>query len=120
LSAFNTTGNIDIDFINKLTYPIVVNNVLLHFESVSINNLLKSFAAFANSTAPKEGDIISQTQNATTIRPEDILIKKGSLVADEINFNGIIANNLKMNFSHNKETSLKIDDAYLSIAGGLI
>lgn len=71
LSAFNTTGNIDIDFINKLTYPIVVNNVLLHFESVSINNLLKSFAAFANSTAPKEGDIISQTQNATTIRPED-------------------------------------------------
>ncbi len=120
LSAFNTVGDIDIDFVNKITYPIIVNNVVLHFESVSINNLLKSFAAFANSTAPKEGEIISQTQNSSTIKPEDILIKKGSLIADEINFNGIIASNLKMNFSHNKETSLKIDDAYLSIAGGLI
>ena len=120
LSAFNTTGDIDIDFVNKVTYPVIINNVLLHFESVSINNLLKSFAAFANSTTLKEGEIISQNQNNSVIKPEDILVKKGSLIADEIDFNGIIANNLKMNFSHNKETSLKIDDAYLSIAGGLI
>ncbi len=120
LSAFNTTGDIDIDFVNKVTYPIVINNVLLHFNSVSINNLLKSFAALASSTAPKEGDIISSASTNPMIKPEDILIKKGSLVADEIDFNGIIAKNLKMNFSHNKETSLKIDDTYLSIAGGLI
>lgn len=120
LSAFNTTGDIEIDFVNKVTYPIVINNVVLHFESVSINNLLKSFAAFANSATPMEGDIISSNSNNLSIKPEDVLVKKGSLIADEIDFNGIIANNLKMNFSHNKEASLKIDDAYLSIAGGLI
>ncbi len=119
LVSFGTTGNFIIDFVNKTTLPFVVENISIHSDSVSINNLMKAFTTFASNASNQNSAVVSSGET-NVIRPGDITIKKGSLSVDEIDFNGIIANNLKLNFSHTKETSLKIDDAYLSIAGGLI
>lgn len=119
LSLFDTIGEFVIDFENKMSLPVVINNVSIHSDSVSINSLMKTFAIFADSAA---GDAASSSANVptTTVNPSDIEIKKGNLSVDKITFNDVQATNLKLNFSHSADTLLNIDDAYLGIAGGLI
>lgn len=118
-SAFKTKGDIAVDFENKITLPVIINNIAIHSSSVSIDNLLKAFAAFADSASVDKDDVLTSS-GQISFKPSDIQIKKGSIVIDEIDFNNVTANNLKMNFSHSKDASLEIDDAYLNIAGGLI
>lgn len=121
LSSFNTIGDFTVVFLNKLTLPVVIENVSVHSDVVLIDNLLKAFASLADSASKATGDVILSGQNnQIVIKPTDVLIKKGSLNVDKLIFNGVEGQNLKLNFSHSKDTVLKIDDAYLAIANGLI
>ena len=119
ISFKDTLIDFIVKFENKLTLPVVIDDISVHSEYVSIENLMKAFTTFADS-ASKLSNTPHALQNQTyTFTPSDIQIKKGSVNVDKISFNGVDANNLKINFSHKNDASLKIDDSYLGIAGGL-
>ncbi len=110
--SFGTNANVTVDFKNSTALPFVINNVSVHSDSVSVSDLMKSFAELPASVT----NSISNSQ----VDSSNVLIKKGSLTVDKILFNGVEANNLKLNFTHSSDGVLTIDNAYLAIAGGLI
>lgn len=120
LSVFDTVGEIVVDFENKMGLPVVINNFSAHSDSVSIENLMKAFTLLADSASKASKASVSSSGQSQNITPSDIQINKGAVTVDKILFNGVEADNLKLNFSHSKDSSLKIDDTYVAIAGGLI
>ncbi|MCD8024990.1 MAG: hypothetical protein LUE64_05600, partial [Candidatus Gastranaerophilales bacterium] len=119
LTFFDTKADITFDFVNKMSLPFIINDISIHSSEVPINSLMNAFTLFADS-ASKIDSVVSPVEQNAFITPSDIQIKSGSITADKILFNEVEGQNLKLKFSHSKDTSLKIDDAYLAIAGGLI
>ena len=119
ISFQDTLIDFIVKFENKLTLPAIIDELSVHSEYISIENLMKAFTTFADS-ASKIANTPHAIQNQTyNFTPSDIQIKKGTVNVDKISFNGVDAKNLKINFSHKDDASLRIDDSYLGIAGGL-
>ncbi len=120
LLLYDTVVDFVFDFENKLTLPIVINNVYVHSKVVLIDNLMKGFASFADSASKISNTPHAAQTQSVTVLPSDVQIKKGVIFVDSILFNDVEATNMKISFSHSsKDSFLKIDNSYLGIAGGL-
>ena len=120
LFSFNTNADVKLNFENKLSLPVVINNVSVHSDSISIDNLMKAFSSLASTSNRNNSSIGINSMQNTMLTPSDIHVKKGSIAADKVLINNIEGENLKLDFSHSTDTSLKIDNASINIAGGSI
>lgn len=120
LSSYDTVIDFIVDFENKITLPVVIDNIKIHSEHVLVDNLVKAFSSFTeNVSKVANTPHLKQTQS-TVLSPSDILIKNGIINVDKIVFNGIEGNSLKINFSNSsKPNTLVINNSSLGIAGGL-
>ena len=120
LFSFNTNADVKLNFENKLSLPVVINNVSVHSDSISIDNLMKAFSSLASTSNRNNSSIGVNSMQNTMLTPSDIHVKKGSIAVDKVLINNIEGKNLKLDFSHSTDTSLKIDNASINIAGGSI
>ncbi len=120
LFSYGTKADVSLNFENKFTLPLVINDIKVSSDSISMDNLMNAFSNLADSANKFNSSLsVSGAQNSL-IAPSDILVKKGSVNVDKVIINGVEANDLKLDFSHSQDTSLKIDNASINMAGGTI
>ena len=95
---------------NKLTAPYIITNVDIQSNKLNINEILSSITPTQNKT-----DINKKTE--ILIKPEDVIVKKGTFDFKEVSFEKIKAQNLKGNFNY-KDNIFNLENAVLDIAEG--
>ncbi|MBR5303705.1 MAG: hypothetical protein IKU37_02640 [Candidatus Gastranaerophilales bacterium] len=106
-------ANLKIHALNKLDNPYVIKDFILTSHKLDINNLLSSYNPSTNSKT----DI--NIKNEIILKPNDIIIEKGSFDFKEVQYDKITAQNLTGNLAY-KNGIANIKNAFLNIAEGSI
>ena len=113
-TIFGSDFNISSDVANKLVYPINVEKLDISSKVFNIDKLIDtlnkmSIDSYQNKTK-------TTVSNAFTV--SDLLIKEGSIKADNVSYKSLPANNLRANFSLDKHSIMHIKDINFDVAGG--
>jgi len=114
VTAKNKQSDVKINFhaLNKLTMPYIVKDVVVRSNNLNINEILSSISPTQNKT-----DIIPK--NEISLKPDDIIIEKGSFDFKDVQYNKINAQNLKGKLNY-KNNIANLDNMTLDIAQGTI
>ena len=98
--------------LNKLFLPFVVKDIIVLSNKLDINDILLSIV-------PSEIITDITPKNEITIKPEDVIIEKGSFDFKEVQYQNIVAQNLKGNLNYKNEV-LNLKNIMFNIAQGSI
>ncbi len=114
IDAKSAQSDLTIDFTaqNSFETPYVIDSVDIQSTKLDISQILKSVSVQTNKT-----DIAKKQDIA--IKPDDIIVKKGSFHFKDVNYDKITAKNLKGNFDY-KNNLFNLKDIIFEIAKGQI
>ncbi len=115
-SGFDSDVEITAKILNKMALPIVFKEIDIASENINISKIIDAMSSL-NKIQTSTNFI--NTKNEIVLKPDDVIIEKGSASAKNVNLYNIVANNLKMNFSA-KENDFKFSDTIFDIAQGQI
>ena len=98
--------------LNKLEAPYIVKDFILTSNKININTLLNSYTPIDSKT-----DI--STKSELVLKPQDIILEKGSFDFKEVQYDKITAHNLSGNLNY-KDGVVDIKNMLLDIADGSI
>lgn len=104
--------NIKLHALNKLTTPYIIKDFIIDSNKLNISDIITSI-----SPAQSKTDISPKTE--FNIKPDDIIIEKGSFQFTEVQYEKILSNNLKGNLNY-KNNIINLNNISLNIAEGLI
>lgn len=102
---------------NKFTPPYVLNNFDLHFDNLDTNVIADAMSNY-ETTLYKQN--LGVDQNAQSFAPKQIIIKKGSVIADKIKIKDLIAEDFLLDFSIDNKNIANIKDYSMKLADGTV
>ena len=114
ITAKNKQSDVKINFhaLNKLSAPYVIKDVIVYSNKVDILDAL-------NSITPNTSKADISSKHDFSIKPEDVIIEKGSFDFKELQYGDIMTQNLKGNLAY-KNNVLNLANLAFDIAQGKI
>lgn len=112
--SYDSDMQIDMRLKNSLVAPYVVQNIDILSKKISLTRIFEGFSQIPRVS----GDIVPG--QPIFFKPSDVIIKNGSMNADEVVLYDINAKNFTTKFSTDENSALVIENANADIAGGKI
>jgi len=100
---------------NKLTPPYIFNDVKLYFEDLDLNRISSAIRDYESDLYKQQLGLVS---NTNTITPDQIIIKRGEILADNIKIKELKATDFKSDISIDKNRIAKADNFNFKVADG--
>ena len=112
--AYNSDIELLAKIVNKPDFPIVLNDLQVKSKKISLSEIVEGLAHLpkTNSDFNPSSPIVFGVQ--------DLIIKKGKLLADEVLLNDLVSKNLSVDFSNLTGETLVVDKMVFDIAGGKV
>ena len=110
--SFDSDVEINAIIKNKQTFPIIVENLDIKSKNTSLSRLFEGISQLPRGSS----DIVPG--QPIVFKPQDLVIMKGTALANDVELYDIKAKNLTMHFSNPSGYMFNIDDLRFDIAGG--
>ncbi len=100
---------------NKLTEPYVFNDINLYFENLDLNKIAEAMQDY-DATLYKQN--LGVDENAKTINPGNIIVKKSEITADKIKIRELDASDFKAGLTIDKNRHAVVKNYSFALADG--